>query len=293
MEKFEFNDQTHTYKLNDKILPSVTQIINGVLFYNKYSSVSEDTLELAKNKGSLIHKEIENYIKKGETGFTLELGNFINIVNDKKIEHMKSEVKVHNKEIAGTIDIVCKIGDKNIIIDTKTTAELDKEYVSWQLSMYAYILETYYSVRIDELYAMWLRDEKYKFVKVEKKTHNQIEDVLEAFKNGSKIDLYSATLQTIPLDNQIAFMGLVHQMNDIENKIKEVKEAILKEMEDRGLSKVEIGNVTITYKQPTTRVSIDTKKLKEDGLYDKYSKISNVKGSISIKLEEDNNEQIE
>ena len=255
--------------------------------------MSEDTLELAKNKGSLIHKEIENYIKKGETGFTLELGNFINIVNDKKLEHMKSEVKVHNKEIVGTIDIVCRIGDKNVIIDTKTTAELDKEYVSWQLSMYAYILETYYSVRIDELYAMWLRDEKYKFVKVEKKTHNQIEDVLEAFKNGSKIDLYSATLQTIPLDNQIAFMGLVHQMNDIENKIKEVKEAILKEMEDRGLSKVEIGNVTITYKQPTTRVSIDTKKLKEDGLYDKYSKISNVKGSISIKLEEDNNEQIE
>ena len=293
MEKFEFNDQTHTYKLNGKIIPSVTQIINEVLFYNKYSSVSEDTLELAKNKGSLIHKEIENYIKKGEIGFTLELESFINIVNDKKLEHMKSEVKVHNKEIAGTIDIVCRIGDKNVIIDTKTTAELDKEYVSWQLSMYAYILETYYSVRIDELYGMWLRDEKYKFVKVEKKTHNQIEDVLEAFKNGSKIDLYSATLQTIPLDNQIAFMGLVHQMNDIENKIKEVKEAILKEMEDRGLSKVEIGDVTITYKQPTTRVSIDTKKLKEDGLYDKYSKISNVKGSISIKLEEDNNEQIE
>ena len=255
--------------------------------------MSEDTLELAKKKGSLIHKEIEDYIKTGSTGFTTELQSFINIVKDKKLEYMKSEVKVHNKEIAGTIDIVCKIGDKNVIIDTKTTAELDKEYVSWQLSMYAYILETYYSVRIDELYAMWLRDEKYKFVKVEKKTHNQVEDVLEAFKNGSKIDLYSATLQTIPLDNQIAFMGLVHQMNDIENKIKEVKESILKEMEDRGLSKVEIGDVTITYKQPTTRASIDTKKLKEDGLYDKYSKISNVKGSISITVEEDNNEQIE
>ena len=290
MEKFEFNEQTHTYKLNDKILPSVTQIINEVLFYNKYSSVSEDTLELAKKKGSLIHKEIENYIKKGETGFTLELGNFINIVNDKKLEHMKSEVKVHNKEIAGTIDIVCRIGDKNVIIDTKTTSEFDKEYVSWQLSMYAYILETHYNVRVDELYGMWLRDDKSKFVKVEKKTHNQVEDVLEAFKNGSKIDLYSATLQTIPLDNQIAFMGFIHQMNDIENKIKEMKESILKEMEDRGLSKVELGDVTITYKQPTTRISIDSKKLKEDGLYDKYSKVSNVKGSISIKVEEDTNE---
>ena len=290
MEKFEFNDQTHTYKLNGKIIPSVTQIINEVLFYNKYSSVSEDTLELAKKKGSLIHKEIEDYIKTGSTGFTTELQSFINIVKDKKLEYMKSEVKVHNKEIAGTIDIVCKIGDKNVIIDTKTTAELDKEYVSWQLSMYAYILETHYNVRVDELYGMWLRDDKSKFVKVEKKTHNQVEDVLEAFKNGSKIDLYSATLQTIPLDNQIAFIGFIHQMNDIENKIKEMKESILKEMEDRGLSKVEIGDVTITYKQPTTRVSIDTKKLKEDGLYDKYSKISNVKGSISIKVEEDTNE---
>ena len=290
MEKFEFNDQTHTYKLNGKIIPSVTQIINEVLFYNKYSSVSEDTLELAKKKGSLIHKEIEDYIKTGSTGFTTELESFINIVNDKKLEHMKSEVKVHNEEIAGTIDIVCKIGDKNVIIDTKTTSEFDKEYVSWQLSMYAYIIETYYNIPVNELYGMWLRDDKYKFVKVEKKTHNQVEDVLEAFKNGSKIDLYSAALQTIPLDNQIAFMGFIHQMNDIENKIKEMKESILKEMEDRGLSKVELGDVTITYKQPTTRVSIDSKKLKEDGLYDKYSKISNVKGSISIKIEEDTNE---
>ena len=287
---FEFNEQTHTYKLNDKILPSVTQIINEVLFYNKYSSVSEDTLELAKKKGSLIHKEIEDYIKTGSIGFTTELESFINIVNDKKLEHMKSEVKVHNEEIAGTIDIVCKIGDKNVIIDTKTTSEFDKEYVSWQLSIYAYIIETYYNIPVNELYGMWLRDDKSKFVKVEKKTHNQVEDVLEAFKNGSKIDLYSATLQTIPLDNQIAFIGFIHQMNDIENKIKEMKESILKEMEDRGLSKVEIGDVTITYKQPTTRVSIDTKKLKEDGLYDKYSTISNVKGSISIKIEEDINE---
>ena len=82
MEKFEFNEQTHTYKLNDKILTSVTQIINEVLFYNKYSSVSEDTLELAKKKGSLIHKEIEDYIKTGSTGFTTELQSFINIVND-------------------------------------------------------------------------------------------------------------------------------------------------------------------------------------------------------------------
>lgn len=237
----------------------------------------------------MIHAEIENYIKNNDLGFSSELYNFIQIKENQNLKNIQSEVKVHDENIAGTIDIIAdKIINskkkKKILADIKTTYKLDTTYVSWQLSFYAYILEHAYKEKIDELYAIWLRDDNHRFVKVERKTDKEVEDVLEAFKNGSKIDLTINTLQTIPEDKQIAFCDILKQIKAMEEKTKEIKETILKEMEARGIENAVIGDVKISYKRPSIKTSVDTKKLKKDGLYEKYSKISAVKSSITIKL---------
>lgn len=294
MEQFTFNEETHEYKWGDKILPSVTTILEKTLFENKYEDIDEMVLKKAAEKGSMIHAEIENYIKNNELGFSSELYNFIQIKENHNLENIQSEVKVHDENIAGTIDIIAdKISNSNkkkkILADIKTTYKLDTTYVSWQLSFYAYILEHAYKEKIDELYAIWLRDDNHRFVKVERKTDKEIEDVLEAFKNGSKIDLTINTLQTIPKDKQIAFCGILKQIKAMEEKTKEIKESILKEMEARGIENAVIGDVKISYKRPSIKTSVDTKKLKEDGLYEKYSKISAVKSSITIKLGKEEN----
>ena len=63
---------------------------------------------------------------------------------------------------------------------------------------------------------------------------------------------------------------------------KQIKEAMLKSMELNGIKSYESENVRITYKAPTTRSTVDTQALKEQGLYDVFSKESPVKSSVVI-----------
>ena len=145
-----FNEDLHEYTIEGHNVPSVTQILATTVFSDKYSNVDEDTLKKASTRGKMIHKEIEDYINNNEEGFTSEFYNFKDIVKDNNLKDLSSETIVSNGEIAGTIDLFARMGDKNILADIKTTYELDKEYVSYQLSFYRYILKSY-GVEIDEL----------------------------------------------------------------------------------------------------------------------------------------------
>lgn len=85
----------------------------------------------------------------------------------------------------------------------------------------------------------------------------------------------------------------VDTITTIENEIKKLKEMqdnykeqLLKVMEENDILKIEIPELTITRKAPTTRETLDSKALKADmpEIYDEYVKISDVKGSITIKV---------
>ena len=85
----------------------------------------------------------------------------------------------------------------------------------------------------------------------------------------------------------------VDTITTIENEIKKLKEMqdnykekLLRVMEENDILKIDIPELTITRKAPTTRESLDSKALKEElpDIYDAYCKISPVKGSITIKV---------
>lgn len=85
----------------------------------------------------------------------------------------------------------------------------------------------------------------------------------------------------------------VNTITTIENEIKRLKEIqdnykeqLLMVMEEQNILKIDIPELTITRKTATTRESIDTKALREElpDIYDTYCKISNVKGSLTIKV---------
>lgn len=72
------------------------------------------------------------------------------------------------------------------------------------------------------------------------------------------------------------------QKAQMQIKEKELKEALLKAMEENNIKKFENDDIRITYIGPTTRVSVDTKKLKDEGLFDLYSKESVVKANVRL-----------
>jgi uncharacterized cupin superfamily protein len=76
------------------------------------------------------------------------------------------------------------------------------------------------------------------------------------------------------------------QIKYMEEMRKNYLQAIQEAMEANGVKKFENDYIAITYVEPTSRVSLDTKQLKEDefDLYLKYAKESPVKASVRIKV---------
>lgn len=76
------------------------------------------------------------------------------------------------------------------------------------------------------------------------------------------------------------------QMKVIKDREDALKQAILSEMESKGIIKIETEEMTITYVAPTDRETFDGKTFRKDhaDLYDEYVRISPVKSSVRIKL---------
>lgn len=75
-------------------------------------------------------------------------------------------------------------------------------------------------------------------------------------------------------------------MKELKAKEDELKKAILAEMEQKNIVKIDGEKVAITYIAPTDRETLDSKSLRTDlpEIYDTYVKMSRVKSSIRIKV---------
>lgn len=71
----DYDDEFHTYRLNGKLIPSVTQLLDD----GEYKNVDEKILEYARKKGTLVHKEIQEYLEENKKGITSEFYEFIRL----------------------------------------------------------------------------------------------------------------------------------------------------------------------------------------------------------------------
>jgi hypothetical protein len=73
-----------------------------------FSMVNKDVLNAKSERGTLIHKEIETYLKTGEMGFTSELYDFIEWQEKNQVKAIASEIIVNNDLVAGTVDLIAE-----------------------------------------------------------------------------------------------------------------------------------------------------------------------------------------
>ena len=295
-----FYEATHQYFLVDvktgeviKELISVTTLLKKHGLSPDYSAVPSDTLKAKAEYGSLVHKELEQYIKHGEIGFTQELQNFIEYNKTSNFALLDSEFIVHNDIVAGTVDLLGGAGlidDEYLIMgDFKTTATLHKETVSWQLSLYAYLYKEQYGASINELKAFHFND-GLKVVDIEFKPVEEIEKLLEAEANGEiyqpkqLVVANDLMLQVIEAEATIKQFEL--QKKQAEERAAELRQMLLDQMRAQGIKSFENEQIKLTYIEPTTRETIDSARLKKElpEIAEQYKKISNVKDSIRITL---------
>lgn len=91
-------------------------------------------------------------------------------------------------------------------------------------------------------------------------------------------------LLDVNVSNKIA--EFERQAKTIAEQESALKEQILKEMEEKGIIKIETDNLTINYYSPSDRETFNKDRLREEhpDLYDEYISMTPVKSSIRIKV---------
>lgn len=141
----EFDDPTHTYRLDGLIIPSVSAIM-APLSRAKYSGISERTLERAADKGTAVHNSIENWIKFGIEDIPSEHIGYFKAFQDWwdrfKPVVVGSEIRICHPlmRYGGTADLVAYIEDELTLVDYKSTYVVSDMTCGVQLEAYAQAL---------------------------------------------------------------------------------------------------------------------------------------------------------
>lgn len=165
----EYDDFSHTYLVDGIIVPSVTQLLNKK-FGHKYDSVSGPTLKAAADRGTMIHKAIEDYCRCGARSDCSELSDFIFLQEYYGFGVMENElpiiVEIAGQVYAGRLDLILNIDGDLAVADIKTTSVLDKEYLGHQLNLYRLGAIQSYGFDIQKLYGIHLKNGTRKLVSI-------------------------------------------------------------------------------------------------------------------------------
>lgn len=291
--KVVFTPEDHRYFLNGMELSGITGLLHKQVFPDMYHDIPQWVLDRAAERGTMVHESIELL----DAGFapaetTPERENYKRIKADNGLKTIANEYLVTDKEhFASGIDLVLTDKDENIILaDIKTTSVLNKEYVAWQLSIYAYLFELQNpDIKVSKLYALWLRGDKSEFAEVQRIDTAIIKDLLQCEVEGRKFvnSLIKADAK-VPAEIKNAEMAvytLVTQINELTEKKKQLSKGLLKLMQDNDVKSYKGEYITLSRKAASTREDIDKKKLKEEypEVYAACVKTTNISETLQIR----------
>ena len=285
-----FDQEAHTYHLDGVELSGVTGMLKQMLFADKYAGISEDVLAKAAQYGTSVHEGVELFETLGADDGSTEVNNYRKLKELAGLNFEESEYLVSDNEtIASSIDLVFTDHDGGIwLADIKTTyGGLDKEYLSWQLSVYAYLFEKANpDYKVKGLLGIWLRHDEFKMDYITRRQDSDIERLIYEYAHGLECTLSkSGELPAGVHGLADAIASMEKQIKTITAQRDELKERMLQVMKENNCDKVDIdGKVLITRVAATTRETFDGKSLKADNpeLYAKYVKSSPVKESLKI-----------
>ncbi len=183
-----FNEENHTYMLGEKQLQGITGMISRQLFPDKYKDVPDFVLKRAAEKGSLIHAQCQFVDATGLPPESIEAENYLKERTKAGYKAFANEYTVSDNEyFASNIDCVWEKAGRICLGDIKTTLHLDEEYLSWQLSIYAYLFELQNPLlKVDKLFGIWVRGDKHELVEIPRKPDKEVKKLMECEKKGNQ-----------------------------------------------------------------------------------------------------------
>lgn len=291
-----FDQQAHTYNTPDGVcLQGITGMIERQLFPDKYSGVPDFVMRRAAERGSFIHEVCELVDDLGIEHESEEARNYQRLKEEHALRYEASEYLVSdNEHFASCIDKVYRESNTEFsLADIKTTYKLDKEYVRWQLSIYACLFELQNpGCKAVRLFAIWLRGGKSELVEVDRIPDEVVIALMSAEIDGVKfVNPYAvpAPSAELPLKYQEMEQAIV-EIDRQERYWKEQKkilmDGIMQEMVKAGAYSWESEAIRLTRKKEGIRKDFDKKSLEKDypEIYAKYIIETPVSGSVTLKI---------
>ena len=269
----------------------VTTIISSVLYPDKYSGVDPEVLSRAAARGTRIHELCQatdtrhTEPRPEDAQYKAEVDNYLQLKADHAITMIANEYLVSNPDWQVASQIDCIDSQLNLY-DIKTTYSLDVESVSWQLSFYAYMFERQNpDLKAGDLYAVWLRGDRCELVEVPRKRPEQVEQVVEAYKEGRTL-----TEPTEDLTELITIEQELADIKEIQKSLEAHREELLAPVEERmnadGVKTIESDRIKITLVADSVTRRFDSKRFSTDhaDLYEQYTTETTRKGYIKTTL---------
>lgn len=326
----EFSENPHGYYLQGIQLSGITTLIKAATGLGVYADASDYVKNFlvpkAGEKGTAVHNSIEKFDKTGEriTEYDLPLNGHLDtsaqLENYIKLREgydpLDNEYTVSdNLMYASNIDNVWVKKETGgiYLVDTKTNnldlfpggEEALIEYLSWQLSCYAFLFEKQNpTLKVEGLLGNWFRDAECKQWVISRKDDSLIEQLLdttyEVQDDGhfwyNVIDKERFNPQTTAVATKEQELIPAHVINLITNILKEEKAAkerldslkvqLKNAMIENGIKSWDAGTFTATIAKDSIVNSFDTTKFKKEhaDLYEQYIKQSVRAGAFTLKL---------
>ncbi len=298
----------HAIQTYDRLgIRQTTQIV-----HTRYGCKERDNLQY-KDEEWDVSQELDNYIR--------HLNGFEAVANELTVSD--------NEKYASQIDNVWLRQSTNGIwlVDTKSNnidlyplcgyfhpsyfnsgEDALKEYLSWQLSIYAELFEAENpGIKVEGLACNWFRKDRSAFWVIERKPSMLVRELLSTeyvfidnnpiyfhhdqtvFGIGVNLPVPKEEKVIIP-DGVVKYMsGLLSTVKEAEAKLEEAKTALRAAMTQHDVKKFDFGTFTATLSADRKTDRFNTKKFKEDNpdLYNKYLTQSVTRGSLTLKLKSD------
>lgn len=283
----QFDELLHKYWYDDKPVISVTQLLGKHNISPSYKGAPASVLKQSAERGTIIHKDIEEWINSGKDPQTSEGMLYQDMLLERGLIPLCAEFFVGNEECCGTCDTLL-FKDGEFFIDDHKTGQVHENAVRWQCSIYAYLLGIYDIVK--GIWCSHLGKDKCEMLYFEKISKEEIEALFERERNGvvnynTLVAQLDANQQEV-VDIQRQIEQFAKSIKQLEAKKKEFTDRILENMRQENIDKIICGNISFTRIKATTRQIIDTKALTRDlpDVAEKYKKTTNVGENLRINI---------
>lgn len=276
-----FNAEDHTYHLGEKLLNGVTSTLIHRAFPDKYKDIDPEVLARAAEKGHKLHEDIEFYDQFGgdpAESADERLALYANLKEEQGLTTIANEYLVSDeKRYASSIDIVMQDKDGNIIlVDIKTTWNLDRQSTGLQLSIYKRFFERQNpQFKVARICALWLPNKDHtvcEFRDLSVVADETIDALIKADIDDEPFHFELIPDEWVELESKYAIYS--ERKEYYERLLQETKERMIDVMQQTDTATVKTDRFTVSYIEAKKSKRFDsvTFKKNEPGIYESYMK---------------------